>query len=186
MRRAWWLLPAVVAVPFSMADAQGCLPTPEAAAQSVIGSMASATATSPVGFRVRDVQTDPLMHRVWVRVSRCDAPGMPLILVPMHAPWLGVLPLMSETTASGALDGPVPVRASTAPASGPRTIAIHAGDPVLVTFASSAVHMELEGTAEQAAALGETVGIALRRRGDEPLHRMRGILRADHHVEVRQ
>ncbi len=61
---------------------------------------------------------------------------------------------------------------------------LRAGDPVLVIFASSAVQLEMEGTADQAASVGDTLGVSLKRRNDEPVHRMRGILRADHRVEV--
>ncbi len=158
--------------------AQLCAATPEAAAQSAIGTGAPAAAGgSASGYRVQDVQVDAVMHRVWVRVSHCDDPSQPLVLVPMRA-----------TLASG-----TPVTQSSSPntlgqqrtiASPVQIAAIHAGDAVKIFFASQSVQMEIEGTADTQAAIGEGVSVTLKRMRDEPPHRIRGVLRADHRVEV--
>lgn len=186
MQHGRWFKVGLLVVSSTVVHGQTCLPSPEAAAQSIIGAAAQ-DGTHATGFRVQDVQLDPVMHRVWVRVGRCEAPSAPLILVPLRA----VLSGMHSYQEVGPF---VPASSATYPAaplpfSGPapfRPLAIHAGEAVLVTFASEAVHMELDGTADQPAVLGDTIAVSLRRRGDEPPHRMRGILRADHRVEVQR
>lgn len=189
MQCEWWIIPFLMAAPAAAMHAQTCLPTPEEAAQSALASAAPAGGRA-TGFRVQDLQLDPVMRQVWVRVVRCESPGAPLILVPFHAS-LASVPVTNRGKSDAllpAVTGIIVVGNASplVPLVPPRTLAVHAGDPVLVTFASAVVNMELQGTADQAAALGDTVAVSLRRRGDEPLHRMRGILRADHRVEVQR
>ena len=167
--------------------AQACEATPEAAAQSVVGTPLPRTGMpAAAGFRVQDMQIDPVLHRVWFRVARCDDARAPLVLVPLRASLAGasqpaLLPLSIETPKKL---GDPPALAFVAPA--PRVLAVHSGDTVTVVFHSADVHMELDGTADQQASIGDGIAVTLRRRGDEPAHRMHGVLRADHRVEVTQ
>ena len=168
---------------FTSAVAQPCFSTAEAAAQSIVGTPRTEIATTSAGYRVQDLQMDPLTRHLWVRLRRCDNDAAPLVLVPVQASLAGLDAGNSNAPVAFLTQPGTPSPLPSAPPAA-RILAVHAGDAVLITFASSAVQMEIEGTAEQAAALGETVGVLLRRRGDEPAHRMRGTLRADHHVEV--
>ena len=163
--------------------AQGCSATPEAAAVAAIGSappLPSLAGTT--GYRVQDVQADPVMHRMWLRVGRCDAPSAPLILVPVRAGLAGDVQSPQPSPGPSA----VSERVSIAPGPGMVTapVAVHAGDAVKAVFMSSNVHMELDATANGQAAVGGVVEITLARRGDEPPHRMHGVLRAQSRVEV--
>ena len=165
------------------ADGQGCAATPEAAAIAIIGAAVAAPAAAGSGYRVQDVQTDPTMHRAWVRVSRCGDASAPLILVPLRTNLAGgaqspQLALLTVSAASQdiAVSHPATVVAS--------PVAVHAGDAVTAVFVSSNVHMELDATADGQAPIGGPVEITLMRRGDEPAHRMHGVLRAPGRVEV--
>lgn len=163
--------------------AQECFATPEAAAIGIVGPPVT-TRSIDSGFRVQDVQADTVMHRVWVRVSRCGDASAPMILVPVRANLAGGAqsPQPAPFTPSAASANPsiVPPAANIVAA----PIAVHAGDPVKAVFASSNVHMELDATADGQAAMGGNVEITLARRGDEPAHRMHGVLRAQGRVEV--
>ena len=161
--------------------AQGCAATPEQAASSIIGSPFVQTADAH-GYRVQDVQADPVLHRIWVRVSRCGDASAPLILVPVRANLAGgAQPQQPAPLTSSAVSAdPSPAL----PVHVVAPMAVHAGDAVKAVFASSSVHMELDATSGGSAAIGSTVEILLARRGDEPPHRMRGVLRAPGRVEV--
>jgi hypothetical protein len=187
--------------------AQGCAATPEAAAQSALG-VVRVSSSAGAGFRVQDVQVDPVLHRVWVRVRRCDNASAPAVLVPLQAPvnspvaapQLGNAPQASPTLVAGLQtlsSAPTTSSAASAISSAPAAtflaaaapvMIVHAGDPVHVVFASSEIHMELEATANQQGAIGDTIQVTLKRRptqaADEPEHRMRGTVRADHSIEV--
>ena len=161
--------------------AAGCAATPEAAVHNAVGTGQQAGAnTGTGGYRVQDVHVDAVMRRVWVRVARCDDPSQPPVLVPLNiaraqnAPVPSLAPQQQATATSTAAPAPM------------QTVAIHAGDAVKVVFASATVQMELEGTADTQAALGDMMNVTLKRRGDEPPHRIHGVLRADHRVEVQQ
>jgi hypothetical protein len=168
----------------SPGHAQGCLATPEAAAIAIIGG----TGPAPVGggtsgYRVQDVRADPLMQRVWVRVSHCGDASAPLVLVPVRATLAGAPPplqppslLPSTVSHDSAVSQP--------PANAIAAISVHAGDAVTAVFVSANVHMEMDATANGQAAIGSPVEITLARRGDELPHRMRGVLRASGRVEV--
>ena len=164
--------------------AQGCAATPEGAAISIIGGTGTAPAVAGgSGYRVQDVRADSLMHRVWVRVSHCGDPSAPLILVPVRATLAGggPLPQQASLNTSTALQNSAvqqPVANAVAP------MAVHAGDAVKAVFTSTNVRMELDATANGQAAIGGPVEIILAQRGDEPAHRMRGVLRASGRVEV--
>lgn len=150
---------------------QGCAATPEDAARAAIGAAASGPAS---GYRVADVQVDPVMKRVWMRVVRCEDASAPAVLVPVSAPLHG--------SASPVL----PVVLS-APVAAPPTV-IRAGDAVQAILATSALHMTLNATANQAGGVGDVISLTLKRRpgqpADEPDHRIRGTVRADKTVEV--
>ena len=162
--------------------AQECAATPEAAAASIIAP-AVAYAVDAGGYRVQDVQADPMTHRLWVRVSRCDDLSAPLILVPVRAnlaggaPPLQPAPLTSSAASSATSMGNTQVHV-------PAPMAVHGGDAVKAVFTSSNVRMEMDAIATGQAAMGGVVEIMLARRGDEPAHRMRGVLRAPGRVEV--
>ncbi len=162
--------------------AQGCAPTPEAAVQGAIGSVAQlAGSTSGTGYRVQDVQVDTVLHRVWVRVSHCGDTGQPLVMVPLRAALAWGPQPGGQAPYASAPGLPAEQHFSPAPV---QMAAVHPGDAVKVFFASESVRMEIEGTADTQAALGEGMSVTLKRRGDEPPHRIRGVLRADHRVEV--
>jgi hypothetical protein len=181
MRMLTGLLLAATPVYAQACYAQACAPTPEAAAIGIVGGTSTAQATTGVsGYRVQDVQTDAAMHRVWVRVSRCGDASAPLILVPLRATLAGGAqsPQSALLTSSAAS----PNTAVLLPEA--QAMAIHWGDAVKAVFASSNVQMELDATANGQAAIGGIVEITLARRGDEPAHRMHGVLRAPGRVEV--
>ncbi len=155
--------------------AAGCAVTPEAAVHSAIGQSSPAVLqVADTGYRVQDVQVDAITHRVWIRVSHCGDTSSPLVLVPLQAALVtgGPLPTVHEAEQTALANAPVQVAA------------VHAGDAVKVFFASQSVQMEMEGRADSQAAVGGMMDVTLKQRGDEPPHRIRGVLRADHRVEV--
>ncbi len=177
----WLAARCAVALP-----AEGCAPTPEAAARGALGAVYAGgpgEGDRVPGYRVQDVQVDVVMRRVWVRVRRCGRADSPLVMVPLQAP-----------LQTAALPGTEPLSAlapsahAIAAAASVRVAAVHAGDTVRVVSVSPAVRMEMEGTVRQQAAIGDTVEVTLKRRSnaalDEPEYRMRGVLRADDTVEV--
>ena len=171
---------------------QQCYPTPERAAQSVIGGDAAGQqkmTPAAAGFRAQDVHVDVSLHRAWVRVRRCDSAAAPLLLVALQAPVAGTeqrQPLEGTSYAAAPSPAAVPTPAVVTPTQTARQPDVRAGDTVTVTLESSAARMVLEGTAEGTAALGEPVAVLLQRRGDEAPQRMRGTVRAGHHVEVQR
>ena len=189
------LCPTVLVAPL---PAQGCAATPEAAAQTALGGgVVRVSSSGGAGFRVQDVQLDPVLRRVWVRVRRCDKASAPAVLVPLLAPVNSpmqtvALQVAAPVSAAGLQVLPSAATNSSAEAvvslAAPRIMLVHAGDAVRVVFTSSAVHMELEATANQQGAVGDTVQVTLKRRAnqppDEPEHRMRGTVRADKSIEV--
>lgn len=168
--------------------AQVCSPSPVEAARSAVGEVPSIPAVkgakadgSYVGFRVIDVQADPVMHRVWFRVARCDRPDDPPRFVPLRAILAGdQLPQRTLV----ALSATAPESLRTSQGAVPRTIDIRAGEPVSVILQTDAMHMELSGSADSPASIGDTLSVTLPQRANEPPHRIRGILRAEHRVEV--
>jgi hypothetical protein len=186
--------------------AQGCAATPEAAAQSALGAVRVSSGAG-AGFRVQDVQIDPVLHRIWVRVRRCDNASAPAVLVPLQAPVnnpvaapqlvaqqvspvlvAGLQTLSSAPTTLSAMPAVSLTPTATLAPAAPPVMVVHPGDSVHLVFASSAIHMELEATANQQGAVGDTIQVTLKRRPsqapDEPEHRMRGTVRADHSIEV--
>ena len=159
--------------------AQGCAATPEAAATAIIGSTGAAPVLNASnGYRVQDVRIDPLMQRVWVRVSHCGDASAPLILVPVRAMLTGApLPLQALPVI------PLTVLQDVRTSLG-APISVHPGDAVKAVFTSTNVQMELDATANGQGRIGDLVEITLARRGDEPAHRMHGVLRAPGRVEV--
>ena len=189
------LLFTIVAAPLL---AQGCAATPEAAAQAALGGVVIRVSSSAgAGFHVQDVQVDPVLRRVWVRVRRCDNASAPAVLVPLLAPVNSpmqtvALQVAEQVNAAGwqALSSAATKSSAdtVVPLAAPRIMLVHPGDTVRVVLASSAVHMELEATANQQGAIGDTVQVTLKRRTnqppDEPEHRMLGTVRADKSIEV--
>jgi hypothetical protein len=160
--------------------AQDCAATPELAVTAITGTNTAQPILRNSGYRVQDVQADAAMHRVWVRVSRCGDASAPLILVPLRAILAGGAqpPQTALPTSSAASSNAVVLQAES------QTLAVHWGDAVKAVFASSNVQMELDATANGQAAIGGMLEITLARRGDEPAHRMHGVLRAPGRVEV--
>jgi hypothetical protein len=158
-------------LPMVRAQSRVCAATPEAAALSVL-SRVDVLREQGAGYRVVDIQADSLTHRVWVRVRPCNNDAAPAMLIPVQAD-LGASLRASQTNA----------QTSTVQAA-PLLAVIHAGDIVRVVWRTASVHLEVEGKALQYAAIGQQLEVTLRRNEDEPEHRIRGTLRADHSVEV--
>jgi hypothetical protein len=147
-----------------------CAATPRDAAAATISPQPSAQRIG-TGYRVQDVQVDPVTRHVWIRVRPCGNDAAPAVLVPMQATAVQVL---SEPIAVSAW-----VRAPSQP-----VIALRAGDSVRVVWMTSSVRFNVEGKALQQAAEGDTIGVALRGNGNEPGQRVFGTLRANHIVEM--
>ena len=150
---------------------QGCAASPEAAARAAIGSAGTSSTT---GYRVDEVQVDTVLKRVWMRVIRCDDASAPAVLVPVAAPLGSSAAQLPQVASLQA------VKAS--------PMVIRGGDPVQAILTTSAVHMTLDATSDQAGAVGDVILLTLKPRTgqpvDEPAHRIRGIVRADKTVEV--
>lgn len=158
----------------AMAASEGCAATPEAAAKAALGT-ASNVQSSGAGFRAEEVQVDPVLRRAWVRVRRCDAPQLPVVLVPFSAPVKGV----------GAV---VSVPSTPAMHTEVRQSLIRVGDPVRAVFVSASTHMELQAQAMQQGSEGQVISLRVKRpvgvSADEPEQRIHGMVRADGMVEV--
>ena len=150
------------------AEHPGCAATPEAAAREAIGSAGTSTLIAN-GYRVKDAELDSVMNTVWLRVLRCDAPEAPPVLVPLHVKLAGSTPDTNRNAAPHATR---------------KLIEAQPGEAVKVFFVSSAIQVELAALADTQAAVNDPIDVTLKRRSDEPPHRMHGILRADHRVEV--
>jgi hypothetical protein len=177
---------------------RGCSRTAEEAAQAYRDPSKGIHPVANHGFHADHVQVDPVLHRSWVRVHRCDDTSGIAFLIPSaepHAPELqiaaedGAAP--NEMPRSAALQETTPLlkaQTSAAVARSAPQILVHAGDSVRAIFDSGNVHMSLEATVEQAGAPGDSVRLTLKRRTnqapDELPQRMRGTLRADRSVEV--
>lgn len=185
---------SIVATP---SPAQGCAATPEVAAQSAFReAVPGVSSNTGAGYRVQDVQVDSVLRRAWVRVRRCDDAAAPAILVPLLAPVDGPL-LMGSSLPSApqhlvaslqmSTSAPAVLSARTS-AVLPTVVMVRAGEAVRAVFNSHAIHMDLEATANQAGAEGDTIQLTLKRRTnqtpDGPEQKMRGIVRADKSVEV--
>ena len=179
----------MVAAPLT---AQACSATPEAAAKSALGGSVAYVAGG-AGFRLQDLQLDPVLRRAWARVRRCDDAAAPALLVPVPAPSqqtasMSVAGLHLATTTTLTVVASPPIALNTSPPKTPPVMLLHSGDTVRVVFDSSAVHMALEATANQQGGVGDTIQLTLKHRTaqavDEPEHRIHGIVRADKTVEV--
>ncbi|MEZ2345964.1 hypothetical protein [Terriglobus sp. RCC_193] len=157
-----------------------CAATPEMAAKAALGGHASGSEGN-AGYRLEEVEVDPVLRRAWMRVRRCDMPNAPAVLVPISAP--------------------VRMAASITPDAQPKDVAIErlapevshqilvqAGQSVHAFFTSPVMHMEVAAQALQPGSAGQTISLLLKRRpgapADEPEHRIRGMVRADGSVEV--
>ncbi|HEY9138465.1 MAG TPA: hypothetical protein VIM67_09345 [Terriglobus sp.] len=164
------MLPAIAAC-------EGCAATPEAAAKAAMGASMVAS-PSGVGFRVEDIEVDPVLRRAWVRVRRCDAPERPAVLVPIYAPMRN-----PESTVRAATPGVLKPNVVEA-----RQPLVHAGDRVRAVFVSRTTHMELQVQALQSGSEGQTILLLVKRPAgtvaDEPERRIHGKVRADGIVEV--
>lgn len=162
----------------AVADCEGCAATPEAAAKAAMGVSISAL-PSGIGFRVEDVEVDPVLRRAWVRVRRCDAPEQPAVLVPMYAP------VKSPGNTVSVPMMPILLKPNIAEARQPL---VHAGDRVHAVFVSATTHMELQAQAMQAGSEGQTISLIVKRPAgtiaNEPEQRIHGKVRADGMVEV--
>jgi hypothetical protein len=152
-----------------------CVATPEAAAEATLSPRPSAQEKPGMGYRVQDVQIDPLTRRVWMRVRQCGNDSAPAVLVPIQAVAAQVFPL--------AMSVPTPIRAPllTTP---PPVIALHAGDNVRVVWMTESIRFNVEGKALQQAAEGDMIAVALSGTANEPGQRIHGTLRANHTVEM--
>lgn len=155
-----------------------CAATPEMAAKTAFSAHASGEGNT--GYRLEDVEVDPVLRRAWVRVRRCDMPNAPTVLVPISAP------LRIATTVTAAAPKDVAIGRYAPEVSHP--IVVQAGQPVHAFFISPVMHMEVEAQAMQSGSAGQTISLLLKRSpgvpADEPEHRIRGTVRADGSVEV--
>ncbi len=158
-----------------------CSATPQAAVMAMVAGGRDGDGAS--GYRVQDLHVDMVSRRVWVRVQRCGDASAPAVMLPLMASVDGEL--VAPAVAKAAV---VPVAASVAAPAAAKEMLIRMGQTVTVLYASGAVHMELEGTAEQAGGAGDAVTVLLKRRegqaADEASHRIRGTVRAQGLVEV--
>jgi hypothetical protein len=157
------LLPfaAVPSLAQSLLPLQACSATPEAATQLAIGTdAADAVPGAGIGFRAQGVQVDPVLHRVWMLVRRCEDAAAPALLVPVQqskqilVAGLRLHTALSSTSSSSLLSEARPVTGAV----------VHPGDTVHVVFDSSNVHLTLEATADQQGSAGDTIQFTLKRR----------------------
>lgn len=157
-----------------------CAATPEMAAKAVFGERASSSEGN-TGYRLEDVEVDPVLRRAWVRVRRCDMPNAPAVLVLISAPLRMAASVTGMATSTNvANERPMPAIS--------QPILVQAGQSVHAFFVSPVMHMEVEAQAMQSGSAGQTIALLLKRNpaapADEPEHRIRGMVRADGSVEV--
>ncbi len=122
------------------------------------------------GFRLDALSQDPLRPIQWATLRRCGHPEWPAIVVPAHLHPLAT-PESLPPSATPALSAP----ANTPPL-------VVAGSSVTITAAEDVVRLELQGTAQSAGHLGETIRVKLLGTGEERY--LAGRVIAQGHLEL--
>lgn len=177
----WWCASFLISccwIPASLVAE--CAATPVMAAKTAFGELVSGGSGS-TGYRLEDVEVDPVLQRAWVRVRRCEMPNAPAVLVPISAP-------LRIATSIGAISSSKDAAIERRVSEFSRPIVIQAGQFVHAFFISPVMHMEVEAQAMQSGSVGQTISLLVKRSpgapADEPEHRIRGMVRADGFVEV--
>ncbi len=147
----------------------GCYATVAQAAQSVVGTGASA---GRQGYRAEALVIDPVLHRAWLRVAECAHPEHPSALVSLEVGIADAVPASQSFS--------IPKQAL------PALPLIPSGQAVEVAYKRDAVQMSLHGRTVAAAHIGESVEVLLDGStgvDDTPRH-MHGRLVAADRVEV--
>ncbi|WP_419806639.1 hypothetical protein [Terriglobus sp.] len=167
------LLPLIATYPCAAA---GCAATPNAAVLQALGEE-GVPRDEQSGFRVRDIVTDPVLHRAFVHVEQCGHPERPLVLLPFHAE------RQAQTIAGSFVPNPAaaPLRLEQA--------MVPSGSVVAVAMGDEHMRLTVEGRLLSSAPVGSVVDVQLASLGGpaeqgEPAKRVRGRLTAKNQVEV--
>ena len=135
----------------SQAFAAVCAASPEAAARTLVGEpLQEAVTPSASGYRAQGLLIDPVLKKVWIRVSACAGAGTPSLLVPIASGAAEIAP----TT-------PAKIPVSRTPAPSQRDLAVRTGEGVEIAMQTRSLRMTLHGTAQANASVGDAVDIAL-------------------------
>lgn len=124
-----------------------CANSPVEAARSSIGRQSSVkeassftTAESHTGFRAVGTLWDPVLQRLWFKVLDCGHSDWPAVLVPVN--------LVSQTVASSAANPGLPPM---------RTLAVHAGEAVALTYRQGLAAIRLTGISDSSGYVGDRI-----------------------------
>jgi hypothetical protein len=135
----------------------------------------SATSSSSIsenrGFRVKRIQSDPVLRQTWAMVIRCDHPEWPAVALPLRD---SILPLRLR----------VQEKAMDIPAS----VVIRAGEIVRLWRQETSLRIEVAGISEGNGGLGDLIKIRLLRGNtdDQSIdEQFSGIVRGPSDVEMK-
>jgi hypothetical protein len=158
---------------FTTLSAQAaCYKTPSSAIDSLQTNSPVSDASESSGYRVRGIQSDPVLGQRWVMISSCNHPEWPAVALqaarttPLKVPLEGKHPLIESVR---------------------HTPVIHAGDIVKLWRQEKFLRIEVAGVSEESASLGQTVRVRLLRGNtdDQSIpEQFSGVVRGPSNVEI--
>jgi hypothetical protein len=148
-----------------------CYSTPSAAIESVRQGFSPSPASQRGGYRVTEIQSDPVLGRRWAIVANCD-----------HAEW----PVLAVQAFGSDLS--TPSRASQMRVASPPSIpVVHAGDIVRLWRQEDLLRIEVVGVSQENGSVGKAIRVRLLRKNTDNQaiqEQLSGIVRGPSDVEM--
>jgi hypothetical protein len=168
----WTLLLAVYGLTATGCFAQACYSTPDAAINAIRPDSSLSPTSDGRGYRVTNLQSDPVLGHRWATIISCDHPDWPVHSLQIHWPERLLVSSGKEKTYA---DSPraVPV--------------VHVGDIVRLWKQENLLRIDAAGISEENGSPGKTIRIRLLDRdidSQSSQKQLFGIIRGPSDVEM--
>ncbi|MGH9597699.1 MAG: flagella basal body P-ring formation protein FlgA [Edaphobacter sp.] len=151
-----------------------CYSTPHLAVEALAKNPRSSATQRNSGYRVTEIQSDPVLGQRWAVIATCEHPDWPAFALPVSGSKQLRVPQKSERSAI-AYTRTVPI--------------VRAGETILLWKQEDLLRIEAAGVAEENGDVGKTIRVRLVHRGTDDQsvpQELAGIVRGPSNVEIQR
>jgi hypothetical protein len=148
-----------------------CYSTPRIAVDAVVTSSLFPSALKNGGYRITNIQSDPVLGQTWAMIASCGHPEWPAFALPANRSVLKAHQETKRSLTEGVRTGPV----------------VRAGEIVRLWRQESLLRIEVTGVSEESGGLGKTIRVRLLRRNTDDRsieQQFSGVVRGPSSVEI--